>query len=122
MARLTTLKPRVQLLHKPAGTWQDERRGSSTERGYGAEWQRTVKRIRARDADLCQPCVRRGEIGFYAAVDHIAPKSRGGSDADSNLQVICGPCHKAKTAQEARGLEWDETISPRQIARHGPSW
>ncbi|EPP7980223.1 HNH endonuclease, partial [Escherichia coli] len=24
----------------------------------------------------------------------------GGSDADSNLQSLCWPCHKAKTARE----------------------
>ncbi|WP_241322351.1 HNH endonuclease [Escherichia coli] len=25
---------------------------------------------------------------------------RGGTDADSNLQSLCWPCHKAKTARE----------------------
>ncbi|ELV2160624.1 HNH endonuclease [Escherichia coli] len=33
-------------------------------------------------------------------VDHIIPKAHGGSDADSNLQSLCWPCHKAKTARE----------------------
>ncbi|ENB3256608.1 HNH endonuclease, partial [Escherichia coli] len=28
------------------------------------------------------------------------PKAHGGSDADSNLQSLCWPCHKAKTARE----------------------
>ncbi len=33
-------------------------------------------------------------------VDHIIPKAHGGTDADSNLQSLCWPCHKAKTARE----------------------
>ncbi|EHS1339913.1 HNH endonuclease, partial [Escherichia coli] len=33
-------------------------------------------------------------------VDHIIPKAHGGTDADCNLQSLCWPCHKAKTARE----------------------
>lgn len=29
-------------------------------------------------------------------VDHIMPKSRGGADAYSNLQIMCQPCNFAK--------------------------
>lgn len=34
-------------------------------------------------------------------VDHITPKSQGGTDEHDNLQSICIDCHKAKTAEEA---------------------
>jgi 5-methylcytosine-specific restriction protein A len=34
-------------------------------------------------------------------VDHIKAKAVGGTDEDNNLQPLCGPCHKAKTAREA---------------------
>ncbi len=63
-----------------------------------------MKRIRARDCDLCQACVRRddGHIGTYSAVDHRIPKSQGGTDDDANLEVICKPCHQVKTAAEGR--------------------
>lgn len=101
-------------MHKPSHGWSTDRRGSAAERGYGAQWQRLVKRIRERDCDLCQPCVRRGgPIGTYAAIDHIVNKQQGGSDDDTNLQVICSQCHKAKTACEARGLVWDERMPDR---------
>ncbi len=85
--------------------FSDPNRGSRHERGYGTEWDHTVKRIRARDHDLCQRCIRRddGHIGLYSAVDHITQKSQGGSDNDSNLEVICKPCHTAKTQAESMG-------------------
>ena len=33
---------------------------------------------------------------------HVAPKSEGGADERQNLQPLCGRCHRAKTAQDAR--------------------
>lgn len=80
----------------------DERRGSRHERGYGSEWEKTRKRILARDAGLCQPCLKVGRVTVAKQVDHITPKGEGGTDADSNLQAICPACHQAKTAEEAR--------------------
>lgn len=34
--------------------------------------------------------------------DHIAPLWAGGLDVESNCQMLCDDCHKAKTADEAR--------------------
>lgn len=51
--------------------------------------------IRKRDKGLCQVCKRPGYI-----VDHTVPLFEGGSDEDSNKQLICGPCHDAKSAVE----------------------
>lgn len=36
-------------------------------------------------------------------VDHIRPVRDGGSHASDNLQMLCVPCHKVKTAQELAG-------------------
>lgn len=110
MGRLTSLKPRVQPVSASrVGSpgllrFGDSRRGSRHERGYGWAWEQAVKRIRARDCDLCQACLRRddGHVGTYAAVDHRISKGEGGSDDDANLEVICAPCHTEKTAAEAR--------------------
>lgn len=30
-------------------------------------------------------------------IDHIQPLALGGEDVPSNVQVLCRPCHKAKT-------------------------
>ena len=35
-------------------------------------------------------------------LDHIVPLVDGGTHDPSNLQTLCTPCHKKKTAQEAR--------------------
>ncbi|XZA02385.1 HNH endonuclease [Xanthomonas albilineans] len=35
------------------------------------------------------------------AVDHIVPKSQGGTDHPNNCQAICHRCHVLKTAQES---------------------
>lgn len=33
--------------------------------------------------------------------DHIVPLWEGGTDDEDNLQLLCRPCHKAKTREEA---------------------
>lgn len=84
------------------GKFADALRGSRQDRGYGAEWERTRKRILSRDKGLCQVCLRSGRYRPARHVDHVVPKFEGGSDDDSNLQSICLGCHAEKTAEEAR--------------------
>jgi 5-methylcytosine-specific restriction enzyme A len=52
--------------------------------------------IRTRDGYTCQQC---GAAGY--PVDHITPVSLGGTNDPENLQVLCHPCHDAKTQAEA---------------------
>jgi 5-methylcytosine-specific restriction protein A len=89
-------------LHKHVGRFGDSRRGSRQSRGYGAAWDALRKRILSRDKGLCQVCLSEGRLRPAREVDHKVPKSQGGTDADDNLQAICTPCHKAKTALEAQ--------------------
>lgn len=65
------------------------------------KWEQVRQRILTRDCGLCQVCAANARVTLGSEVDHIAPISEGGSDADANLQTICPPCHKAKTASEA---------------------
>ena len=44
-----------------------------------------------------------GQIVAASEVDHILPRSRGGTDAWHNLQALCKPCHSKKTLAEIRG-------------------
>lgn len=37
--------------------------------------------------------------GVYLSIDHVVPKSRGGSHDDSNLQVLCTSCNSIKGAR-----------------------
>ena len=88
--------------------WQ-KRRGSRQDRGYGANWERVRAVVLRRDNHLCQECLRNGRVHEAKEVDHIKAKARGGSDAESNLEVICHDCHRSKTARESMGpadREW----------------
>lgn len=82
--------------------WRDDRlRGTSTQRGYGAFWRRLRAQVLDRDQGLCQPCLKAGRVTAAREVDHIKAKARGGTDELANLQAICLPCHRAKTARES---------------------
>lgn len=71
-------------------------RGTSAQRGYGYRWQQLRARY-LRAHPLCVACRRKGSVVAATDVDHIRPRSDGGSDDDSNLQALCHACHSAKT-------------------------
>ena len=102
MTRLRCLKPPLATSN-PGGWKPDSIRGTRQARGYGAEWERTRKRILERDEGRCQPCLKADRTTLGTQVDHITPKAQGGTDLDGNLQTICEACHRAKTARESRG-------------------
>lgn len=61
------------------------------------------ERIFERDGGLCQQCKRQGRWTAClpsAPVDHIVPLHLGGSDADSNQELLCTECHEVKTQRE----------------------
>ncbi|MFL9899046.1 HNH endonuclease [Paraburkholderia fungorum] len=87
--------------HDRSGWVSDKRRGSRHARGYGAAWTRQRELILKRDGGLCQPCLRARRVTRATQVDHIKSRAEGGTDDESNLQSICEPCHKAKTARES---------------------
>lgn len=49
----------------------------------------------------CQNCKRKMMAGEVKHFDHITPLADGGKHAESNLQVLCVPCHGDKTSGEA---------------------
>lgn len=66
----------------------------------GRPWRRIRDRILARDKYLCQRCLSLGLLTPASEVDHITPIHLGEDNQDHNLQSLCSPCHKAKTATE----------------------
>jgi len=87
--------------HRPAG-WKPpipwaSTKGSSTERGYGWRWQKLRAQV-LREEPLCRACAPR--VVAATDVDHVVSKAKGGTDDRSNLQPLCEPCHKAKTARD----------------------
>ena len=104
--RLKTLQPRVKTLVQRAQGWAQTTTDGTTARGYGWAWQQLRERILQRDCGLCQECKAQGRISLAHAVDHIVPKSQGGSDDELNLRAICKPCHAVKTQRESKGGGW----------------
>ncbi|MBF6792140.1 HNH endonuclease [Acinetobacter baumannii] len=88
--------------HKRSG-WgkRQDRTGSTTERGYGHAWRKLRESILERDGYLCVHCRAVGRVSPATDVDHIKAKAFGGTDEPDNLQSLCSPCHKEKTAKES---------------------
>lgn len=77
--------------------------GSARDRGQrisGSRRQARARAIIARDDTICHVCGRPGAN----EADHIVPLADGGADHESNMAAIHSePCHREKTAREARG-------------------
>lgn len=88
-----------------ASNWsrRKDRKGSTTARGYGHSWTKMRKETLMEDNYLCRICKQLGRLTEASHVDHIKPKSQGGTDAPTNRQSLCTACHEHKTATEQRG-------------------
>ncbi|NUR00416.1 MAG: HNH endonuclease [Streptomyces sp.] len=58
---------------------------------YSAAWNLNSKAARAANPF----CVKCGSV-FDLTADHIIPRSRGGTDHMSNIQVLCRSCNSRK--------------------------
>jgi 5-methylcytosine-specific restriction protein A len=69
----------------------------------GRPWRRLRDAILERDGRLCQceDCKAAGAMLLATEVDHITPRSRGGTDDPGNLRAINVRCHAIKTQREA---------------------
>lgn len=56
--------------------------------------------VRRRDHGACAKCG--SDTDWQWEADHILPLIDGGGFGLDNLQTLCLPCHRAKTAREAR--------------------
>lgn len=62
----------------------EKQRGTSTERGYGYEWQKIRAQV-LQEEPVCAVCGTDKDL----TVDHIIPKSADGTDERSNLRTLC---------------------------------
>jgi 5-methylcytosine-specific restriction protein A len=53
---------------------------------------------------LCANCHESMSSRYDLQLDHIVPKCRGGSDDQSNLQLLCKECHRKKTTKDVEFL------------------
>ena len=99
MGRIACVKPRVQTLARPAVRPVTV---AEVARPSDAKWQAVRRVVLARDRGLCVACGATGHVALARDVDHRVPLWQGGAALDpANLQSLCVPCHKAKTAAEA---------------------
>lgn len=99
---------------------RDSRRGSSTARGYDADW----RRLRAAflfKHPLCLFCEEAGRITEAQVVDHIVSfTDRPELRLDwSNLRPLCKDCHDRRTARDqafgGRASRWPEWLRPASV-------
>lgn len=60
-----------------------------------------LRKRRLEREPLCRHCKERGFVTEAVTPDHIIPLKEGGTEAESNIQCLCAPCHAIKTASEA---------------------
>lgn len=53
-----------------------------------------------RENPLCLHCLQKGITRLGDELDHIVPVSKGGSNEESNLQLLCTECHATKTISD----------------------
>ena len=85
----------IHLKNRWAGITKDY-----TRENYGSKWKKLRKYILERDMGICQECNRRGIFKSATHVDHVRPKSQGGTDDERNLEALCAACHNRKTGRE----------------------
>lgn len=63
---------------------------------------RVKDRVADKSGDRCTKCDRHVGGFLPAQYDHAIPLIIGGENRESNLQLLCVPCHKAKTALDVK--------------------
>ena len=62
----------------------------------------------------------------YQGVDHVVPRSKGGTDHKSNLWLLCGHCNSVKGTKSQAEFLRDrmrlQGINAAWLDRHGPPW
>ena len=86
----------------------DERRGSSTKRGYGTKWAKARADF-LRANPLCAMCLATGRPVPARVVDHVKPFRRADGSIDQHLQwsrtnwqSLCTPCHSSTKQRQDR--------------------
>jgi 5-methylcytosine-specific restriction enzyme A len=52
------------------------------------------------ESPLCLSCKAKGIVRLAEELDHIVPVSKGGTNDDGNLQMLCKECHHTKTLDD----------------------
>ena len=67
---------------------------------------------------ICNECGC--NVGNSFDIDHITPLENGGKDNESNFQLLCKPCHKAKTKNDATQIAKVRSVRQRHEGHKRP--
>ena len=81
---------------KQAQQASDDRRMSSSKRGYDRRWQQ-IRLLALSRQPLCCDCEQAGLIVAANEVHHIKALRNGGTHAMDNLLCLCHACHSKRT-------------------------
>ena len=82
---------------------------------YRAQVPLTRKAVFARDAGRCVYCG-----AGASSIDHVVPRSRGGTHTWDNVVAACGRCNHAKADRSVAELGWRLGAAPR--VPNGMAW
>jgi 5-methylcytosine-specific restriction endonuclease McrA len=74
----------------------------------------TRRAVFARDDSTCQYCGARSNL----TVDHVVPRSKGGSSTWDNIVASCAPCNRRKGNSEPRQVGMRLQKQPRTPSPH----
>jgi 5-methylcytosine-specific restriction endonuclease McrA len=67
--------------------------------------------VLARDHWTCCSCGRSSRYeGVLLEVDHIVPRSHGGTDVMGNLQTLCRKCNQGKSNRDSTDLRREGSV------------
>lgn len=90
-----------------------KRKPCEVKRKRGERKHKKIMRAKRAMNPICMRC------GFNCSTEthHIIPMAAGGTDADWNLEALCGRCHKAQHNPPPNGSETEAPV-PRGGADH----
>jgi 5-methylcytosine-specific restriction protein A len=59
-----------------------------------------LRKARLAREPLCRDCKAKGIYRASVVPDHITPLAQGGTEDESNIRCLCGPCHDRRTAEQ----------------------
>ena len=90
-----------------------------TERRHISTRERTALFLAA--GGQCAHCGVKIQPGQAWDIDHTRPLELLGADEPSNWQLLCRPCHKAKTADDVQRIRKAQRTQARHIGAKSPS-
>ena len=71
---------------------------------------------------ICAACTQKIDAGKAWDIDHTLPLALGGTNEPNNLQILCRPCHRAKTSQsDVPRIAKTKRLKSRHLGARAPS-